>query len=181
MIASGNLMTERSFYEKHARENFCLTSDEKGNNLTRIWGAEFLHTNLLDDPTLNTAEHFLIIPDKEQEIEVQVDHLVYPHLSSVNNGYVLSRKIKGSKSAKEYQSSSKLAELLFWDFADKGNIIRDSDNIGWIVDTEAHSFNYPTLDHTPYLTGEYLKKRFIFLAGDAYSPSQTFKISVDLT
>lgn len=177
MIASGNLMTEQSFYKKHTRESFCLTSDEKANNLTRIWGAEFLRSNLLDDPTLNVTEHILIIDDNAQEIEVQVDHLVYPHLSSVNNGYIVSRKIEGIESAEEYRSSNKLSELLFWDFADSGNIIRDADNIGWIVDTEAHSFNYPTLDHTSNLAREYLKKRFIFLAGDAYFPSQTFKIS----
>jgi len=58
MAFSGNLITEEQLTKKNNREIFYPTTDRGGNNLTRIWGAEFLKSNLVDDTTLNAAEHF---------------------------------------------------------------------------------------------------------------------------
>lgn len=179
MASSGNLIAEEQLSKKHDRKLFYPTTGKGDNNLTRIWGAEFLKSNLLDNKTLNAAEHFLILDDSVSEIEVQVYHRDYPYLCRVNNAYVLSQKIEGTRKAWEYRSSGKLNELGYRDFSDPGNIICDSKGTGWVVDTELKSFDSPELDRNSSLLQGYLKKRFKVLAGNEYHCLfQTFKISV---
>lgn len=178
MASSGKLMSEEQLTKKHNREFFYPTTERGGNNLTRIWGAEFLKSNLKDDKTLDSAEHFLIVVESASEIEVQVWLGEYPYLSIVKNAHILSKKIEGSSSAWDYRYSSKLYELQYRDFKDSGNIIRDSEGVGWVVDTELKSFDYPKLGETSCFVQNYLKKRFKVLAG-GNSLYQTFKISVE--
>lgn len=178
MAFSGNLMTNEQLTLNHNREIFYPTTGRGGNNLTRIWGAEFLKSNLIDDKTLNAAEHFLIVDDSASEIEVQVWHNEYPYVSIVNNAHILSQKIEGVRKAGEYRSSEKLDELRYRDFNDPGNIICDSKGKGWVVDTEWKSFDSPKLNDRSYRIQNYLKKRFEVLSGENYSCLQTFKISV---
>jgi len=179
MVSSGNLMTEKQLTKNHNRETFYPTTGRGGSNLTRIWGAEYLKSNLVDDTTLAVAEHFLIVDDSASEIEVEVWHGDgYPYVSVVNNAYVLSQKIEGERKAWEYRYSIKLDELGYVDFKDRGNIICDSKGKGWIVDTELMSFVPPNVKGVSSLQ-DYLKKRFKVLAGKEYSPAcQIFKISI---
>jgi hypothetical protein len=178
MAFSGNLMTDEQLTINHNREIFYPTTGRGGDNLTRIWGAEFLKSNLMDDETLNAAEHFLIVDDSASEIEVQVWHGEYPYVSIVNNAHILSQKIEGVRKAWEYRFSGKLDELRYRDFKDPGNIICDSKGKGWVVDTEMKSFDSPKLNRSSYLVRNYLKKRFEVLSGENYdSLHQTFKIS----
>lgn len=179
MVFSGNLMTEEQLTKNHIREIFYPTTVRGSDKLTRIWGAEFLKSNLVGDTTLDAAEHFLIVDDSASEIEVQVWHDEYPYLSIVNNAHILSQKIEGIEKAWEYRCSVKLNELRYRDFKDPGNIICDSKGKGWVVDTELKGFDHPKLSGDLYLIKDYLKKRFKVLAGEKHSCLyQTFKISV---
>lgn len=180
MAFSGNLMTEEQL-KNYDRETFYPTTQRGGDNLTRIWGAEFLKSNLIDSKTLNAAEHFLIVDDFASEIEVQVGLNEYPILYFVRNAHVLSQKIEGDEASSKYSCSGKLAKLGYKDYQDPGNIICDSKGTGWVVDTEWKSFDKPELDRTSEQFQEYLKKRFEVLSGVKTS-FLTFKISVaDLT
>ena len=179
MAFSGNLLTDEQLTTNHNRETFFPTSGRGGNNLTRIWGSEFLKSNLIDDETLNAAEHFLIVDDSASEIEVQVWHNIYPYVSIVSNAHILSKKIEGVRTAWEYRLSSKLDELRYRDFTDPGNIICDSKGKGWVVDTELKSFDPPKLNRNANIVQNYLKNRFEVLSGEKYGLLyQTFKISV---
>jgi hypothetical protein len=75
MASLGNLLNEEQLTTNHNREIFFPTTGKGGTNLTRIWGSEFLESNLTDDEILNVAQHFLIVEDSASEIEIQV---VYP-------------------------------------------------------------------------------------------------------
>ena len=179
MASSGHLMVQKSLDETHDRTNFYPTLGRGGNNMTRIWGAEFLKSNLLDDTTLRAADHFLIVDDEASEIEVEVWHEAQPHLYIVNNAHILSKKIEGDPQAGDYRFSNTLDKLGYRDFKNHGNIIRDSNGIGWIVDTELNSFDAPHLTRSACLIQNYLKKRFEILCGENYNGLyQTFKISV---
>jgi hypothetical protein len=179
MVFSGNLMTDEQLSKNHNREIFYPTTGRGGNNLTRIWGAEFLKSNLIDDETLKAAEHFLIVEDSASEIEVQVWHGEYPYVSIVSHAHILSQKIEGVGKAWEYRFSGKLDELRYRDFKDPGNIICDSKGRGWVVDTEMKSFDFPKLNRSAHLVQDYLKKRFKVLSGEENSGLyHTFKISV---
>lgn len=179
MVFSGNLLTNKQLTTNYNRETFFPTTGRGGNDLTRIWGSEFLKSNLIDDETLNAAEHFLIVDDSVSEIEVKVWQGEYPYVSFVSNAHILSQKIEGVKKAWEYRLSGKLNELRYRDFKDPGNIICDSKGKGWVVDTELKSFDSPTLSRGAYLVQNYLKKRFEVLSGgNDGGLYQTFKISV---
>lgn len=179
MTSSGNLLTDEQLTTNRDREIFYPTTGRGDNNLTRIWGSEFLKSNLIDDETLNAAEHFLIVDDSASEIEVQVWHGEYPYVSIVSNAHILSQKIEGVRKAWEYRFSGKLDELRYRDFTDPGNIICDSKGKGWVVDTELKSFDSPELNRSAYIVQNYLKKRFEVLSGENYGRLyQIFKIPV---
>lgn len=166
MAVLGNLMTE-----SHLNKNYDVQTFFKPKvNLTRIWGAEFLRSNLRGLKTLNAVEHFLIVEDSATEIEVEVSFNTHPSLLSVKKAYVLSKKIDGRECAKESQPLE-LKKLRFQDFSDPGNIICDSNGMRWVVDTEMKSFEPPKLKEQKYFT-----MRFQVLTGKSLGSTQTFKI-----
>lgn len=180
MSSSGSLLTEVSFSKNFKHENFFRLRGRGSKDLTRIWGSEFLRANLGKKNTdLNAAEHFLILDQSTNEIEVEVVPCDgYPCLSGVKNAYILSRKIEGLAKAHLYRSSPELDELGYRDFSDSGNIIRDSNDIGWVVDTELKSFDLPKLSFKARSIREYLPKRFKVLASQDYRSRQVFKFSI---
>lgn len=178
MVASGNLISEESLNNNHARETFYPTTGRGTNDLTRIWGAEFLRSNLRKDSTLNAVEHFLIIDNAAEEIEVLVGTYdeYYPCLSNVKNAYILSKKIEGVPKAWECRFSSKLNDLRYRDF-NPSNLIRDSQGTGWIVDTEIKGFEPPKPDDA--LPLNYLKSRYrALVAENCPTYCRAFKIKV---
>lgn len=179
MANSGHLISEKQL-GTYIRESFYPPDKKGGDNLTRIWGAEFLVSNLQHEKAINAPEHFLIIEDPSLEIEIQVWHGPYPYLSIVKkNGYVLSKKIEGEPKALEYRCSTDLAKLKYKDFGDIGNVIKDSKGTGWVVDTELKSFDPPKLSRESASMQNYARKRFEVLAKEEFfSLFQTFKISV---
>jgi hypothetical protein len=113
---------------------------------------------------LKAADHFLVVDDNAAEIEVEVaisPQCDYPCLSTVKNAHILSKKIEGERRAGDYQHSASLDRLKYSDFVDLGNIICDSANIGWIVDTEMKSFDPPSVKSS--ILQNYLRKRFKIL------------------
>ncbi len=105
----------------------------------------------------------------------------FPTFANVGNAHILSKKIEGDRAADQYKGD--LWGLGYRDFADPGNVIRDSEGIGWVVDTEVKSFDPPHVkNRDPValdLSNKYLKKRFEILAGTDYDFSgQIFRISV---
>lgn len=160
-------------------KRFSLQPGRGGSNLTRIWGAEFLRSNLQEHGALNAAEHFLIVDDTTEEIEVQIAMCNdYPHLSSVNNAHVISKKVDGVGEAWSYRYSNPLKSVGYNDFKDPGNIMKDAEGIGWVVDTELKSFDPPKQSPDPLLN-HYLIRRYKALSTEDCSTScQIFKIKV---
>lgn len=175
MVASGQLMRKATLMRSQDRTTFYPKTGKGRDNLTRIWGANFLKTNLKEHPKLDTAEHYLLVDDDAIEIEVQVRQrgaglfnytlCDYPLLSKIKNAGILSKIIVGKSAAREYLHSQVLKRLNYWDFSDRGNIIRDSNGIGWVVDTEAISFSPPKIDIKYNPLQKYIKKRFDVLFG----------------
>jgi hypothetical protein len=183
MVASGKMMKEATLIETKDRSSFHPEKGKRIDNLTRIWGAEYLKLNLQKNSKLDAPDHYLIVDNEATEIEVRVAHgrdgSIYPTLTTVRYAQILSQKIAGEKNALSFRSSSELEKLRFSDFGDPGNIISDSDGIGWVVDTEIKSFDAPKLGRSSLQFLEYLKKRFKVLSGNDYdSLCQTFKISL---
>lgn len=177
LVSSGLLIKESIFNKK--RSDFYPPTGKGGDNLTRIWGAEYLNSNLSNQKDLKAAGHFLVVGDDADEIEVQVALGEYPYLSIIKNGHIVSKKIDGEERAFSYRSSMVLEKLRYKDFKDQGNIIQDANRINWIVDTELKSFDAPPIGINQYAMQTFLKKRFAVLAGEAFNPFyQTFKISL---
>lgn len=177
MASTGHLMQKKTLDEKHDANALYPppNSDRVVTNLTRIWGAEFLKSSL-ESTVLTAPDHFLIIDESQAEVEIEVYYGEnYPLLSVVKNGYILSKRIEGDKKADEYKFSNELRSLGYQDFADPGNILKDSNSVGWIVDTEIQAFDSPRLAYVESMFRKYLKTRFQHLSGE--NPiSQTFKI-----
>ena len=178
MILSKTMMTEATKKIRHDPKTLFLTRDR--NNLTRIWGAEFLKSNLPNKSPLDVTEHYLIIDDDAKEIEAEIFHGDYPYLSRVNiTGYIVSKKIEGKKNALAFAGCSILEKLRYSDFSDEGNILQDSTKKNWIVDTEQKSFEKPELEDEAYNIQEYVKLRFRYLCGKDYMRNfQRIKISL---
>lgn len=183
MVSSGQMISEKSYCQQQYRKDFYCNGD---NNLTRIWGADFLKTNLVNTPSLKAADHFLIVKDGATELEVTVWHSIspyFPSLQVVQNAYIVSKKIEGHKRTTKdnisfYGSSRILDQLQYRDF-NYGNIIQDSNGVGWIVDTEEKSFEAPVIKGDALTRQVYLKDRFRVLSGKEYSSvCQIFKISL---
>lgn len=177
MANSGHLLTEDTLC-KERRESLYPTNRRGSANLTRIWGAEFLKSNLEKENNLDAADHFLILDNSETDIEVEVWYDKYPYLSVAKNAHILSKKIDGVAQARSYMLSSQLQKLGYRDFTDPGNILRDENGIGWVVDTEQKSFHPQELDRDLGLVNDYLRKRFKVLAGEDHLHFHTFKIPV---
>lgn len=139
-----------------------------------------MKSKLVSTSNLKAADHYLVVDDSAMEIEVEVWHGEYPSLSIIKNGgYVLAKKITGSNAADQYQFDPKLNEIKYRDFKDRGNIIRDDNEVGWIVDTEWKSFDAPELNRESNELNQYLKNRFAVTAGEDYNClRQIFKISI---
>lgn len=179
MVLTGHLLTQEQFSKQHDSKFFHLCKGEmNGQNLTRIWGAEFLKSHLLDDRIINVAEHFLIIEESSEEVEVAIDPDSYfPIFRNIKNAYIYSKKITGFPCAWEYRFSEALQNLGYRDFKDSGNIICDPNGTGWVVDTEIKGFDLPKLTRLESNICNYLKRRFEVLAGEDFS--WTFKISIN--
>lgn len=173
MAASGHLLHENSI--KGTRKDYFPPTGKGKNNLTRIWGAEFLKSHLANHPTFRATDHFLIINENATELEVTAWHGEYLCLSSVENAHILAKNIDGEKAAWLCQNSQLLDQLGYKDFADPGNIRLDSNGTCWIVDTEINSFKSPSLQERELQS--YLQKRFRILSDKEYDGlKQTFKI-----
>jgi len=162
MAKSGRIKLETSIEHRE----LYFPNDESRNNLTRIWGAQFLQKQLEKDNDVKAAEHFLIFKESVSEIKINIwlVNSQYPYVSSINfdSGYVLSERIIGEPKATNYKVSS-LIDAGFRDFSDPGNIIEDKNKINWVVDTEAKSFDSPSMNREEQVVTSYLKKRFDFL------------------
>lgn len=175
LATQGRLIREGTL--NNNRSSFHPPMDKQAdNNLTRIWGAEFLKRGLQEDSALKVADHFLVIEEEATEIEVQVWRGEYPCLSIVRNAYIVSQKIIGQQKSKMFSHSTSLDRLQYRDFSDPGNILQDCNGIGWIVDTEAKSFDLPCLDEQASRVLSYAKNRFEALYGRKLY--RTFKIPV---
>jgi hypothetical protein len=76
----------------------------------------------------------------------------------------------------EYRFSEELQSVGYKDFKDSGNILKDFNNIGWVVDTEIQSFDPPELHRVEYMFQEYLKLRFNVLHAHDDERFHTFKV-----
>jgi len=189
MASSGQMMSEKSYYQQRSHTNYYPCGSKTGTetkfkgdtDLTRIWGANYLKSHLINDATLKAADHFLIVKEGATELIVEVWHgKSTPYLSIIKNAYIVSKKIEGDRCASLYSSSPILDQLRYRDFTDPGNIRQDSNGVGWIVDTEMKSFEEsPAIEGKAYATQEYLKNRFKFLSGNEYHRHcQIFPISL---
>jgi hypothetical protein len=172
MAESGHLMTEE-FYKTHCddREYYHLAG---ADNLTRIWGAEYLNSHLENIQSIKAVQHYLIVLDEIDEIEVEVKPVGdYPVLASVKNAYILSKKVEPIP--EESECKGILSLYGYKDLhGDAGNVLVDAQHMSWVVDTEFKSFDRPS-NINNYSIFEYLNKRFGALTD--YASSLSFKIS----
>jgi len=179
MANSGQLILKSSLHSRHdpATLHYVTGSD----NLTRIWGANFLKDRLKNKEDIDAAMHFLVVDDESKSLSIEVGHNnnLTPTLKIVKNAFIVSQKILGTPCAvtKRYYLAKELDEVRYRDFKDPGNVIEDSEGKKWIVDTETKSFDSPTdVDNE---LRRYLKKRFRILTGEEYKEfSQSFSFSL---
>lgn len=169
-MASTGHVKKQSDLKGQENKYFSHSSDDLttgSNNLTRIWGAQFLKEELKgNEDTLNVADHFLIVEDGATSLEITVlDNKRFPSIWRVDNGYVLSQRITGRPSAKDYWEHKALKKTGFHDFSDPGNILKDENGVGWIVDTESKGLRSPCnmIDFLTIKITDYLEKRFNYL------------------
>lgn len=176
MIDNQRILTETSV--ENRRYAFYPTWKRGDDNLTRLWGANFLEKQFrTNDSLLCVPKHYLIIEDPEKDVEVRIflqSH--YPVLNGIKNGYILSEKVEGEPKASRYQSSEVLAECGFRDLSDEGNILVDEKGIGWVVDTEIKSFH----PMKPSLFHQYLDRRFNLINNTTSQVFISFKFSLNL-
>lgn len=178
LIEEGKLMEEHPFNSTHDRNTFFPSPERKCTDLTRLWGSEFLKSQLTDSTTFRTPQNFLIINNGAVDIELRVWSAgPYLSLSSIDNGYIIAEKIEGSPCARDYITALELKKPLYVDFTGIDNILRDDKGKAWVVDTEQKSFAPPELSGGAFIVQEYLKKRFkIFVEPDYQSHYLSFKI-----
>lgn len=175
----GKLIEEDTFNTTHKREDFFPPPERRITDLTRLWGSEFLKSQLPSESTFSTPQNVLIIDKGATDVEVKVySGGPYLALSTAENGYILAEKIQGSPCAKQCITAEELKKPVYYvDFTENDNILRDSKGIAWIVDTEYKSFAPPELSSGALIVQNYLKKRFKILGQTDYrSEYLSFKI-----
>lgn len=156
-----------------SRENFKNAGNkwlDRGTELTRIWGAEYLAKKFAEDKRKNfKVPEYLIVVDDLSHVKINI-HLgaCYPMISQIENGRVYAKKIDGTPVARK---GSNLIGYGYTDYSDAGNILQTSDGIYYAVDTEYKSF-YDGLPEShlmkgvkggPLIACEYFQNRFKYI------------------
>lgn len=163
MIAENTFIREESLEGK--RHLYYPENREGSNDISRVWGAEFLNSRLQKHTFLKAAKHIVVLKTGASEVQFNIYHDItnpenYP-LMRLKNAYVLSERIDGKLGVDDCPYLDLLRELGYVDFGDLGNIIKTSDSKYYVVDTEIKSFNEPTKsDSKLYDLIFYLKRRF---------------------
>lgn len=164
---SDNLISISDFenqFEKDGHKNFNpIFKDSNGkrwiklneNNLTRVFGSEYVKSKL--DPTIRfNAPKQLIILEDDNNINVKVSFnfrniddyskiysmpYLFPILKEIENGFILSEYIEDTRPvATKLKNNPFLSRLGFIDFKHDNILHKKSDNTLWITDCEMFSF-----------------------------------------
>lgn len=164
----------RSMYQKGqiiSREEFQKRDKnkwlDKGTNLSRIWGAEYLSKKFKDDNRTNMkVPEYIIVVDNLNKIQVGIQFgTCFPIVAAIENGAIFAEKIDGAPSARKGQD---IVNYGYTDYSDPGNILKTKDNIYYVVDTEYKSFYdgmpdrhiFKNVKGGPLVMCEYFKNRF---------------------
>ncbi len=132
----------------------------KGENLTRIWGAEYLAKRGYNVPK------YIIVVDDPNNIKIKIVlRIGFPSIEYIENGTVYAEKIIGEPAAADVRPIG--SDHGYTDYSDSGNILRTQDDSLYFVDTEYKSF-YDARPEPHIFEGigqwqkksDYLKERF---------------------
>ncbi len=134
MYKNGQILTKQEFEKKNKSEWW-----PHGNDLTRIWGAEFLSKKFHEEKREKfKTPRYIIVVDDLSKIKVKVSfNQCFPAISKIMNGEVYAEKVKGKPAAKKGLS---IIGYGYTDYSDPGNIYLTEDGIYYVLDTEYKSF-----------------------------------------
>lgn len=179
LAREGKLIEEEVFNATQKREEFFPPPERRMTDLSRLWGSEFLRSQLPTQSAFSSPQNFLIVNKGATDVEVKVySGGPYLALSRVDNGYLVAEKIQGSPCAQQHITAEELKKpVCYVDFTANDNILRDSKGTSWIVDTEYKSFAPPELSSGALIVQTYLQERFKILGQTDYkSDYLSFKI-----
>ncbi len=140
---------------------------EVGDDLTRIWGADYLAKRFEQDNRSNMkVPEYIIVIDNPNIVQVKLGFTdsCYP-LSKILNGRIYAQKIEG----KPVGRTQDLVGYGYSDYSDPGNILQTKNDDYYVVDTELKSFFYKVGSYSAAFKNvlggygiycEYFKNRF---------------------
>ena len=139
MYKKGQIITEDEFQR---RDKSKWHKVKGGDDLTRIWGAEYLAKKFAEGKLAGDKRAHLKVPDylivvsDLTDIQVGIDLLgsCFPIVNPLLNGTIYAEKIEGTP------GSFPNVGYGFTDYTDPGNILRTDANTFYVVDTELKSF-----------------------------------------
>ena len=138
MYHQGRILTEAQFEKLNKEEWF-----PRLNNLTRIWGAEFLQKGFeeLGYQSYKVPEYIIVVKDlKNIQITLSFNDC-FPIAFEILNGQIYAKKIVGKPIANTMgRSGIDSTGLGYTDYSAASNILETKDGSKYFVDTEYKSF-----------------------------------------
>ena len=176
MRRNGQILTKDEFKQRDSAEWYY-----KGDELTRIWGAEYLAEKFAEagEPKFKVPEYIIVVDDPEN---IQADIWFtdcFPVMNKIKNSTIYAEYIRGDGAAHQLQeelAEKKLSPLErrrrtglfklahgYTDFSGNNNILRTIEGDNYFVDTAWDSFYNmdpgPNIVPTRFLC-RYVQKRF---------------------
>jgi hypothetical protein len=147
---SGILMFRSEFEQKEDPQLFrtpgkIFNEGQRGGQLDRLWGAEYLRKELKDNESLRVPRYIVVIEDCVETLPISVslqEQNALIHKFDSRYGEVLVENIKeGKKIAETYATAysaqfNELKSIGYIDFSDNGNIL-EKDGKHYVVDTDS--------------------------------------------
>lgn len=173
MYKKGSIITHKEF-EKHNKDKWFL--DRPTQDLTRIWGAEYLKKKFIESKSkILKVPKYIIAVDDLDKIQVKINFdTCWPIVLEIVNGIIYREKIAGIPAQMQIGFG-------YTDYA-LGNIFKTKEGSYYFLDTEYKSFydGRPELNMPAWSKNkcEYLKTRFDIVNGINTNKSKIIEFSL---
>ena len=147
---SGILLFRSEFERREDREKFrpagrIYRAGQRNNDLTRIWGAEYLRKKLEEEELYRVPRFILIVEDRVKSLSVKLwdggSKSLFITSIEPDQGEIVVENVSRGKPDAWSAKHKWLLRLGYVDFSDPGNILQGEDGKYYIVDTEWKSLD----------------------------------------
>jgi hypothetical protein len=191
---NGLLLTRSEFEQREDVAKFRKPGKDQNDDLTRLWGAEYLRKKLLGNEQYSVPRFFIIVEDGAKKIPVTVIKTYNSLLiSKCDTAFaeVVVENMVDTRATCTKEKHGWLEKIGYVDYADSGNIREGRNGKFFVVDTEWKSLdgvikivdeNLKSLDPTLVRLRTYASERFNILHPETLSHiwQKTVEVRLDL-